>query len=78
MQVMPVKTKTRCFAEKHLPGALINPECICNDEIPAIHPIVFNELEAKCIRSSAIKTAGPSGLDAVEWKQLLSLRQGIR
>ena len=40
---------------------------------PEIHPVVFDSIDARLIRSVALKTtgaAGPSGLDAYSWRRM--------
>ena len=45
-------------------------------EVPQIHPVVFERINASSIRSAALRTkgaAGPSGIDAHCWRRLCTL-----
>ena len=51
------------------PTALFHPDV----EPPTVHPVVFEAIDARCIRSAALHTfgaAGPSGTDAACWRRL--------
>ena len=44
-------------------------------EIPQVHPVIFDRIDASSIRSAALHTkgaAGPSGIDAHCWRRLCS------
>ena len=44
-----------------------------NNEPQYIHPVIFDSLDARCIRLAALWTegsAGPSGFDAMGWRRL--------
>lgn len=61
------------LADKHPPGAPANPNSIINTNPQPFHPAIYNELDAKCIRSAALHTegaAGPSGVDARGWRKM--------
>ena len=58
---------------KHPPSAPVHPEAISNSEPKPFHPVIFDALDASCIRSAALRTegaAGPSGIDALGWRRL--------
>lgn len=60
--------------DKHPPGAPAPPSAISNEPpISEPHPIVFDQIDAPFIRSTALQmdgSAGPSGLDAAAWRRL--------
>ena len=61
------------LVEKHPPPQPAKNDCILQEEIETPHPIIFESLDASVIRSAALKVtgaAGPSGLDAHEWRRL--------
>ena len=44
-----------------------------NRDLPTVHPVIFDQIDASSIRSAALSTsgaAGPSGLDAYCWRGL--------
>ena len=44
-----------------------------SDQPPQTHPVVYDSIDAKLIKSSILSTsgaAGPSGLDAKDWKHM--------
>ena len=61
---------------KHPQGQRAHPECIVPSPPQEIHPVVF---DANAIRSASLRTtgsAGPSGLDAYEWRRLCTAFNG--
>ncbi len=61
------------LVSKHPVGQPAEAESILQGSPPEIHPIVFDNIDAHLIRSTALKTkgaAGPSGLDACAWRRL--------
>ena len=62
---------------KHPQGQYAHAECI----IPsAPQDVIFNSIDANAIRSAALWTtesAGPSGLDAHEWRRLCTAFKGV-
>ncbi len=57
-------------ANKHPKGQPPHPNCILPSPPQEVHPVVFDALDASSIRSAALHTAGPSGLDAYQWRRL--------
>ena len=58
---------------KHPPGQPASPDSTLHGPPPEIHPVVFDSIDARLIRSTALRTsgaAGPSGLDAHSWRRL--------
>ncbi len=61
------------LANKHPKGQTTLSNCILPSPPQEVHPVVFDALNASTIRSAALRTsgsAGPSGLDAHEWRRL--------
>ncbi len=59
--------------EKHPPNQPTDPESIINTNIPDLHPVLFESIDASVIKSAALKisgAAGPSGLDALCWRRM--------
>ena len=72
-------TVRETLISKHPEGQNPHPNCILPSPPVEIHPVVFNALDANTIRSAALHTtgsAGPSGLDAHEWRRLCTSFQG--
>ena len=47
-----------------------------SDQPPQIHPVIYDRIDTKLIKGSTLSTsgaAGPSGLDAKDWKRLLQV-----
>ena len=66
--------------EKHLPEQLTDPGSLVNDEVPPIHDVIYDPIDAALIRSAALKTsraAGPSGIDAHGWRRLYTCYHSI-
>ena len=59
---------------KHPPAQPLHPECLLAlADTPAVHPVVFDALDASVVRAAALRTmgvAGPSGIDARGWRRL--------
>ena len=60
---------------KHPPGSTPSEDSILDSahNPPTIHPVVFDGIHGKTIRSAALHTngaAGPSGIDARGWKRM--------
>ena len=60
--------------EKHPVGRDPSPEILLQTAgVQSVHPIVFEPIDANCIRQAALRViggAGPSGLDADAWRRL--------
>ena len=64
---------------KHPPAQPVHQEYILQEEPEASHPIIFESLDASVIRSASLRVtgaAGPSGLDAHEWRRLCTNHKG--
>ena len=64
---------------KHPQGQHLNPAFILPSAPQEVHPVIFESLDAGAIRSAALRTsgsAGPSGLDAKEWRRLCTALKG--
>ena len=76
--VMPLTEETmQCLQSKHPTAQLMFHDVLLEDPIRKINQIIFNEIDAELIARSALRTkgaAGPSGLDADQWKRILSTR----
>ena len=63
--------------EKHRVAQPVQPEALIvaeENNMPTIHPVLFERITRDTIRSSALRTegsAGPSGIDAAGWRRLL-------
>ena len=67
------KTVRDILSDKHPEGLPADPDSIVSDIPPPVHPVIFDSLDASCIRSAALRTegaAGPSGIDAQGWRRL--------
>ena len=65
--------------QKHPPAQQVRPKCIVDEEPQEPHPVIFESLDASGIRSAALKisgAAGPSGLDAHEWRHICTCHKG--
>ena len=61
------------LVDKHPPGGPINPDCLLDSDPQSTHPVMFDALDDRCIRSVAMRVdgaAGPSGVDAQGWRRL--------
>lgn len=72
------KTVREILMEKHppaqpvTPGTLLSPTAHRGNET---HPVLLDRIDGELVRSMALKTqgaAGPSGMDAVEWRRMCS------
>ena len=66
---------------KHPEAAPIYYDAIVDSSIqaPSVHPVLFNQIDGVLIQNMALKSsgsAGPSGLDANDWKRLTMNFQG--
>ena len=64
---------------KHPKGQPVQPDCILSEDPQDPHPIIFDSIDANTIRSAALRVngaAGPSGLDAHEWRRLCTSHKG--
>ena len=69
----PPKKVRDILSDKHPGGLPADPDSIVSDEPPPVHPVIFDSLDASCIRSAALHTdgaAGPSGIDALGWRRM--------
>ena len=61
------------LASKHPPGQPASPEATLQGPVTELHPIIFDSIDARLIRSTSLRVsgaAGPSGLDAHAWRRL--------
>ena len=61
------------LVSKHPPSKPESPDSTLHGPPPEIHPIVFDSIDARLIRSTELRTsgaAGSSGLDAHSWWRL--------
>ena len=66
-------TVREVLISKHPPAQPAHPSCILKEEPQNPHPIIFKFLDASVVCSAALRVsgaAGPSGLDAHEWRCL--------
>ena len=66
-------TVREVLVSKHQPSQPASPNSTLHGPPPEIHPVVFDSIDARLIRSTALRTsgaAGPSGLDAHSWRRL--------
>ena len=64
---------------KHPPGVPAAIDALLQEEPPETHPVLFDSLNGDKIRQAAIHTqgsAGPSGLDAPNWRRLCTMYHG--
>ena len=67
------RTGRDVLIDKHPAGQTAQLDAITDNESPDIHPVLFESLYAARIRSAALHAsgaAGPTGLDALGWRQL--------
>ena len=60
---------------KHPPGQPVDTTSLVNgvDNPPAVHPVIFDSIDANAIRLAALRTegaAGPSGIDSHGWRRI--------
>ena len=72
-----ITSGTGILQKKHPPSRSVSPSSILpEDEAPLqTHPILFESITGQLIRTIAIRTegaAGPSGLDAADWRRMCS------
>ena len=61
------------FTEKHPPSMSVDLATQVHRGLSPAHSVIFESLDASCIRSAALHTAGavgPSGIDALGWRQM--------
>ena len=81
--VMPnTDGKTTCavLIEKYTSSRPACPDCLLPDHQTKPNPIIYDNLDAGCIRNAALHThgaAGLSGLDAYAWRRLCSSFQSL-
>ena len=70
-------TVHNALLSKHPDGQPASPSALVfgNTEPPAIHPVLFESIDAAVIKNASLSTsgaAGPSGIDARGWRRLCS------
>ena len=76
-EVIEGKTVLSILKEKHPQAKTANTNYITevSEDTMPYHPSIFEQINAKTVRKSTLKThgsQGPSGLDACEWKRILT------
>ena len=64
---------------KHPPAQPVHYDCVLPEDPQESHPIIFDSIDAKAIRSATLwvnGAAGPSGLDAHKWRHLYTSQKG--
>ena len=74
-EIFDGKSVLEILESKHPPPRPTSPEALFHPDVepPTVHPVVFEAIDARCIRSTALHTfgaAGPSGTDAACWRRL--------
>ena len=67
------------LTSKHPAGQRAHVNCILPSAPGDVHPVVFDSIDATTIRSAALRitgSAGPSGIDAREWRRLCTSFKG--
>ncbi len=65
--------------KKHPLGAVASSDVLLQDIPPETHTVIFDQLNGDMVRSAALHTqgsAGPSGLDASNWRRLCTMYHG--
>ena len=73
-EIVKYKTVEHTLIEKHPPSKPIDENYITpvsNETIP-FHPSIFDQINGEHIKKAAMRTHGPSGLDANEWRRILT------
>ena len=76
-EVIEGKTVLSILKEKHPQAKTANTNYITevSEDTMPYHPSIFEQINAKLVRKSNLKTHGshgPSGLDACEWRRILT------
>lgn len=76
----PISSTVReVLISKHPSAQPAYPICILDEEPQDPHPIIFESLDASVVHSAVLRVtgaAGPSGLDAHEWRCLCTSHKG--
>jgi len=71
--VSSTETVKDVLVKKHPVGQPVSVDSVLPGSPPDLHPVVFEQIDARLIRSTALRisgAAGPSGLDAHSWRRL--------
>ena len=75
--LLPLTEETfEMLLEKHPKASEASNDILIEEEVPNVHPVIYNRTDSKIVRDAIIKTrgsAGPSGLDADGWRRILML-----
>ena len=76
-EIVKGKTVEQNLIEKHPPSKPIDENYITpvSDETIPFHPLIFDQINGQHIKKAAMRTHGshgPSGLDAKEWRRILT------
>ena len=69
----------KTLERKHPPGVSAAIDALLQEKPPETHPVLFDSLNGDKIRQAALHTqgsAGPSGLDALNWRRLCTMYHG--
>ena len=73
--ILPLDDKTlSLLKQKHPTSSESNKEVLLRREKPSVHPVVFEDIDKNMVKEATLKNkggAGPSGLDANEWRKIL-------
>ena len=76
-EIVKGKTEEQTLIEKHQPSKPIDENYntpVSNETIP-FHPSIFDHINGQHIKKAAVRTHGshgPSGLNAIEWRRVLT------
>ena len=77
--VLDLNDATRALLkEKHPDGKPLIEDLLLEGPIPAVHSVIFDEIDAELVKAMALKTngaAGPSNLDASQWRRILCSKE---
>ena len=78
-ETSPGVTVREALKSKHPPAGSVHTSALLDEQPPDTHPIIFECLNGNMVRSAALHcqgSAGPSGLDASNWRRLCTMFHG--